>query len=150
MLLCRELPLEISLSASVGLLGPSIQLFLKVLFFRPCLFLRLADPRQVACHLQSQKRGWSAAGLLELGCRKQEGGEKSQHERVYVLGLCWWCLDFFRSVQNRKTPRKAHLQDRRQVPVSGQSKAASERTLSFPGKGHSRVRVPRELCAMPE
>lgn len=40
MALPRELPLDVSLSASVGLLGFLIRLFPKVMFSRPFLFLR--------------------------------------------------------------------------------------------------------------
>ena len=73
-------PSGISLSASVGLLGLQIQIFPKVLFFRPLLFLRFTSHRPLSpatCKKCSLTKAWNedvgAGGLLKQEPRSQEG-----------------------------------------------------------------------------
>ena len=71
-------PSGISLSASVGLLGLQIQIFPKVLFFRPLLFLRFTSHRPLSpatCKAWNEDVG--ASGLLKQEPRNQEGQKKS-------------------------------------------------------------------------
>lgn len=76
--LSHELPLEISFSASVGLLGFLIHLLPQRGVFQTTPF------PEVRCHSRSLKRGCDTGGVLEPGPRKE--GE-SQLEAVILRSL---------------------------------------------------------------
>lgn len=76
MLLHRELPLEITLSASVGLLGFPIQLFPKVLFFRPLPVPEIRGPQASGLPSAKPEARMRCSWFVGAGC--QEAGRRGE------------------------------------------------------------------------